>query len=193
MNLDSDHYAQELKDARLRAEALVSGLTPAQLTKRPHPGKWSIAECIVHLNVTAAVVQSLMEKAIARGKRDNTLGTGPFDIGAKGRLLVWFAEPPPKIRIPAPRNIRPPAWIDDPLKLLPDFLKAQDEWERLIKEAAGLHQAKLKIAPPLSPFRARLSAAVPWMLAHQRRHLWQAEHVKRQILSAAPRASAQAV
>jgi DinB family protein len=193
MNLDCDHYAQELKDARLRAEALVSGLTPAQLTKRPHPGKWSIAECIVHLNVTAAVVQSLMEKAIARGKRDNTLGTGPFDIGPKGRLLVWFAEPPPKIRIPAPRNIRPPARIDDPLKLLPQFLKAQDEWERLIKEAAGLHQDKLKIAPLLSPFRARLSAAVPWMLAHQRRHLWQAENVKRQILSAAPKASAQAV
>src|SRR6476620_3981286 len=193
MNLDCDHYAQELKDARLRAEALVSGLTPAQLTKRPHPGKWSIAECIVHLNVTAAVVQSLMEKAIARGKRNNTLGTGPFDIGPKGRLLVWFAEPPPKIRIPAPRNIRPPARIDDPLKLLPQFLKAQDEWERLIKEAAGLHQAKLKIAPLLSPFRARLSPAVPWMLAHQRRHLWQAENVKRQILSAAPKASAQAV
>ena len=193
MNLDSDHYAQELKDARLHAEALVKGLTPQQLTKRPHPGKWSIAECIVHLNVTAAVVQSLMEKAIARGKRDNTLGTGPFDVGPKGRLLVWFAEPPPKIRIPAPRNIRPPARIDDPLKLLPEFLKAQDEWERLIKEAAGLHQAKLKIASPLSLFRARLSAAVPWMLAHQRRHLWQAENVKRQILSAAPRASAQAV
>jgi hypothetical protein len=193
MTTSSNSLAEQLDEIRRRAEALARGLTPAQLTKRPHPGKWSIAECIAHLNVTAAVVQSLMERAIARGKRDNTLGTGPFDIGPKGRFLVWFAEPPPKIRIPAPRNIRPPARIDDPLKLLPEFLKAQDEWERLIREAAGLHQARLKIASPLSPFRARLSAAVPWMLAHQRRHLWQAENVKRQILSAAPRASAQAV
>ncbi|MFI5104972.1 MAG: hypothetical protein ACHP79_08620, partial [Terriglobales bacterium] len=106
---------------------------------------------------------------------------------------VWFAEPPPKIRIPAPRNIRPPARIDDPLKLLPQFLKVQDEWERLTRESAGLDQARLKIAPLFSPMRARLAAAVPWMLAHQRRHLLQAENVKRQILSAAPRASAQAV
>jgi hypothetical protein len=192
MTHDVDHFAQEIKETRRRAEALVSGLTPAQLTKRAHPGKWSIAECIVHLNATAAIVQSFMAKAIACGKRDNTLGTGPFDIGVKGRFMVWFAEPPPKIRIPAPRSIRPPARIDDPLKLLPDFLKVQDEWERLIRESAGLHQAKLKIAPRFSMFHARFSAAMPWMLAHQRRHLWQAENVKRQILSATPRASAQA-
>jgi hypothetical protein len=192
MKLDCDQCARDIKEARLRAQALVAGLKPAQLIKRSHPGKWSIAECIAHLNATAAIMQSLMEKAIARGKRDNTLGTGPFDIGAKGRLLVWFAEPPPKIRIPAPRNIRPPARIDNPLKLLPDFLKAQDEWERLMRDAEGLDQAKIKLGSITSPFRARLSAAIPWMLAHQRRHLLQAEKVKRQIFSAAPKAAAQA-
>ncbi|MFI5104023.1 MAG: DinB family protein, partial [Terriglobales bacterium] len=89
MTTSSNSLAEQLDEMRLRAEALVSGLTPAQLTKRPHPSKWSIAECIVHLNMTAALVQRLMEKAIARGKRENTLGAGPFDIGAKGRLLVW--------------------------------------------------------------------------------------------------------
>ena len=192
MTVDFDQCAQEIGKARRRAEALVSGLTPDQLTRRPHPGKWSIAECIVHLNSTAAIVQSLMGKAIARGKRDNTLGKGPFDIGVKGRFLVWLAEPPPKIRIPAPRNVRPPARIDDPLKLLPAFLKAQDEWERLMRESEGLDQAKIKVGPLASPFRTRLSAAMPWMMAHQRRHLWQAENVKRQIVSAAPRVSAQA-
>jgi hypothetical protein len=192
MKLDCDQCARDIKEARLRAQVLVSDLTPAQLIKRSHPGKWSIAECIAHLNATAAVMQSLMEKAIARGKREKILGTGPFDIGAKGRLLVWFAEPPPKIRIPAPRNIRPPARIDNPSKLLPEFLKAQDEWERLMRDSEGLDQAKIKLGSLTSPFRARLSAAVPWMLAHQRRHLLQAEKVKRQIFSSAPKAAAQA-
>jgi len=192
MKLDCDQCARDIKDVRLRAQALVRGLTPQQLIKRPHPAKWSIAECIAHLNATAAVMQSLMEKAIARGKRDKILGAAPFDIGAKGRLLVWFAEPPPKIRIPAPRKIRPPARIDDPLKLLPDFLKAQDEWERLMRDSEGLDQAKLKLGPLTSPFRARLCAAIPWMMAHQRRHLLQAENVKRQIFSAAAKAAAQA-
>jgi len=192
MVLDLDCCAREIHEARQRAEALVSGLTPEQLTKQPEAGKWSMAECILHLNTTAAVMQALIEKAIAEAKRDNKVGTGPFGIGLKGRLLVWIAEPPPKFRIPAPPHLRPPARIDDPGKLLPDFMKAQDGWERLIRESAGLDLSKIKVGKRFSPFRARLAAGFPWMMAHQRRHLLQAENVKRQIISAAPKTAAQA-
>jgi DinB superfamily len=184
MILDFDRCAQEIQEARRRAEALVLDLSPKLLTTQPEAGKWSIAECIFHLNATAAVVQPLMEKAIAQGRRDNKRGTGPFGIGFKGRFLVWIAEPPPKFRMPAPRNVRPPERIDDPLKPLPDFLRAQDEWERLIRESAGLDLAKIKVGPLFSPLRQRLASAFPWMMAHQRRHLLQAENVKRQIFSA---------
>ena len=192
MNLDLDRCAQDIQESRQRAGAVVGGLTAEQLTAQPALGKWSVAECILHLNATAAVVQPLMEKAIAQARQDKKVGAGPFDIGLKGRLLVWIAEPPPKFRIRAPRNVRPPSRIEDPLKLLPDFLMAQDEWERLIRESAGLNLAKIKVGPPFSPLRQRLAATFPWMMAHQRRHLLQAENVKRQIVSAAPKAAAQA-
>lgn len=192
MILDLERCTQEIQEARHRAEALGLGFMPEQLTMQPEAGKWSVAECILHLNASAAVVQPLMEQAIAQGKRDNKVGTGPFDIGLKGRLLVWIAEPPPKFRMSAPRSVRPPARIDDPLKLLPDFMKAQDEWERLIRESAGLDLGKIKVGPWFSPLRQRLAAALPWMMAHQRRHLLQAENVRRRILSTAPRSSAQA-
>lgn len=192
MNLDLDCCAHDIKEARSRAQSLISGLPHDQLTKQPEPGKWSVAECILHLNTTAQIVQSLMEKAIAEGKRNKTLGTGPFGIGFKGRLLFWIAEPPPKFRMRAPRTVRPPSQIENPLKLLPDFLKAQDEWERLIRESAGLDLGKIMIGPRFSAFRMRLAGVVPWMMAHQRRHLLQAENVKRQILSSAPKGAAQA-
>jgi DinB superfamily len=186
MIFDSNRCAQEINEARRRAEAVVLGLTPEQFTMQPEAGKWSVAECILHLNVTARVMQSLMEGAIAQARRDNKVGRGSFKVGAKGRLLIWIAEPPPKFRIPAPPHLRPPAQIDNPLKLLPDFMKAQDEWERLIRESAGLDLSKIKVGKLFSPFRARFTAALPWMMAHQRRHLSQAENVKRQIFSAAP-------
>jgi DinB superfamily len=192
MVLDLDRCAKEITEARQRAEAVVRGLSSEELTTQPAPGKWSIAECILHLNATAAVVQPLMEKAIVQAREDKKVGAGPFDIGLKGRLLVWIAEPPPKFRMPAPPHLRPPAQIAEPLKLLPDFLKAQDEWERLILESAGLDISKIKTGKRFSPFRARLAASFPWMMAHQRRHLLQAENVKRQILSAAPKTAAQA-
>jgi DinB family protein len=192
MIFDSNRCTNEINEARRRAEAVVLGLTPEQFTTQPEAGKWSVAECILHLNVTARVMQSLMEDAIAQAKRDNQLGIGPFSVGAKGRLLIWIAEPPPKFRIPAPPHLRPPAQIDNPFKLLPNFLKAQDEWERLIRESASLDLSKIKVGKPFSPFRARFAAALPWMMAHQRRHLLQAEIAKRQIVSAAPKIAAQA-
>lgn len=181
---------QELGDIRRRAEELVSGLTPQQLTLRPDPGKWSIAECIAHLNATAAMVQPLISKSIERGRREKLLGKGPFRLGTKGRLLIWIATPPPKFRMRAPRSVAPSVSISDPGRLLPEFMKVQDEWARLWMEAEGLNLARINIGPLLSPFRCHLSASFPWMMAHQRRHLLQAENVKRQILAAASTAPA---
>ncbi|MCU1220212.1 MAG: DinB superfamily protein [Candidatus Angelobacter sp.] len=192
MILDFDRCAREINEVRRRAEDLVFGLTPEQLTTQPEAGKWSVAECILHLNVTASVMQPFMEKAVSQGRHDNKVGNGPFKIGAKGHFLIWIAEPPPKFKMPAPPHLRPASCIDDPLKLLSDFLKAQDEWERLIRESAGLDLAGIKVGKSFSPFRARFAAILPWMMAHQRRHLLQGENVKRQIFSAAPKSAAQA-
>lgn len=189
MNLDLERCAQDIKEARLRAQSLASNLLPSQLTTRPDPGMWSIAECLAHLNMTAATVQKLMAHGIERGKQEKKFGSGPFSIGPKGRLMVWIAEPPPKFRIRAPKKVRPPATIDDPLQVLPQFLHAQDEWELLMREQEGLNLAKIKVGQ--GAFRMRLAAALPWMMAHQRRHLLQAENVKRQILSAAPKTATQ--
>lgn len=192
MIFNGDSVTRDINQARTRAEELAGGLTVAQLKQRPQPDKWSIAECIAHLNVTAATVQGFMAKAIARGRQEKKFGSGPFSIGPKGRFLVCLAEPPPKIKIPAPRGVRPPVQIEDPLKLFSDFMTAQDEWERLMRECAGLDLTKIKVGPPASAFRARLAAALPWMMAHQRRHLLQAENAKRHIMGAGSSISAKA-
>jgi hypothetical protein len=129
-----------------------------------------------------------LARGIEQAKQEKGFGEGPFSIGPNGRLLVWIAEPPPKFRISAPKNVQPPGAIDDPQLLLPAFMKAQDEWERLMRVQEGLDLAKIQVGQGI--FRMRLAAALPWMMAHQRRHLLQAENVKRQIVSAAPQTAA---
>src|SRR5579859_1826993 len=188
MNFDPKSISRDIADSRSRAQVIISGLSVEQLTRRPEAGKWSIGECIAHLNVTAAAVQKIMAGAIEQGKQEKRSGSGPFSIGPKGRLMVWIAEPPPKFRIRAPKNVRPPATIDDPLQLLPAFLQAQDGWERLMRAQEGLDLEKIVVGQGV--FRMRLAAALPWMMAHQRRHLLQAENVKWQINSAASASSA---
>jgi len=108
MKFEADSISLQIADSRRRAQALVSGLSAEQLMRRPDPGKWSIAECIAHLNLTAAAVQPLMAKGIQSCKGKGISGEGPFSIGPKGRLLVWIAEPPPNSEFAHPRTcVRP--------------------------------------------------------------------------------------
>ncbi len=180
---DQATLQQQLGDIRRRAEQLVNGLTAEQLVRRPDPAKWSIAECLSHLNQTAAVVQPKIAAAIEHGIKEKAVAQGPFAPGAIGRLLIWIAEPPPKFRLRAPKNIAPAVAVGGATQVISDFMKVQDEWARLISEANGLDQKKLKIASPFRGLpRLRLAAPIPWMMAHQRRHLLQAEKVKRQII-----------
>lgn len=183
--LPAEQLARDLDDIRRRAKELVAGLAPEQLTRRPEPGKWSIAECLAHLNITAATVQRLMAAGIASGQRDKISGQPPFPVGPKGRLLIWLAEPPPKIRIRAPKSVAPPLEIPDCSQVFADFMRVQDEWGRLMKDAEGIDLGRIRVGQRFSPFRCRLSASFPWMMAHQRRHLLQAENVKKQLQSRA--------
>src|SRR5215470_10894029 len=124
----SNNLAEEIREIRTHAEGVVNGLCPDQLTRRPDPSKWSIAECLAHLNITADVVQPLIAQANERGKKEKIFGTGPFKLGARGRFLIWIASPPQKIKIKAPKVVKPPASIPDPSQVLPEFMQVQDEW-----------------------------------------------------------------
>lgn len=189
----SNELCQELTQMRRRAREVVADLTPEQLTRRPDPAQWSIVECLAHLNLSAAVVQPKVAAAIEKGKRYKVEGAGPFSPGAVGRLLIWLAEPPPKIRLRAPKVVAPAVVSDAPAQVVADFLDYQDAWERLAREAEGLDQNKLKIASPFRGLpRLRLAAPIPWMMAHQRRHLAQAEKVRREILATSSVATAKA-
>jgi hypothetical protein len=172
----------QVHEIRRRSSQLLDGLSSEQLTRRPDPARWSIAECLAHLNTIAGVYQPAIDKAIRRGKDKKVVGDGKFELGLVGSFLRWLAEPPPKIRLRAPRNILPPSEITDPSKVVAEFMRVQDEWERQIRECGGLNLKKVKCESPFPPMPPlRLAAPIPWMLAHQRRHLMQAEKVKAEI------------
>ncbi|HYX52089.1 MAG TPA: DinB family protein [Candidatus Limnocylindrales bacterium] len=185
MMMDAAALSREINDCRQRADDLLKDLTPGQFVQRPDPAKWSIAECIAHMSATAAVVRKIMRKGIARAREHNLRGQGPFAYGWRGHLLIWIAEPPPKFRIPAPKSVAPALAIDHPHQIVPDFMKAQDDWENLLKEADGLDLSRITCGKLSSLFRCQMSGGLMWMMAHQRRHLWQAENVKRQLMAKA--------
>lgn len=189
MNLDPREFSRQVNDCRRRAEQLAADLTGEQLLQRPDPKKWSVADCLTHLTLTGSLVQKLARKSIAKARQAKVLGTGPFGIGPRGRLLIWVAEPPPKFRIPAPKGVVPPL-VTNPENVLADFMQVQDAWENLLKESEGVDLYRVKLGELFSPFRCRLSGGLLWMMAHQRRHLCQAENVKNSLKRDAGRGAA---
>src|SRR5512141_2248698 len=101
MRKSLDEIRDEIAKVNAGAQTLCAGLTEEELIWRPHPGKWSIAENLVHLNLTTQIFLPTVDRAIETSLRDGS-APGPFELGVLGRLFVWYVEPPPKIKAPAP-------------------------------------------------------------------------------------------
>ena len=81
-----ERIAGELADARRRARELAAPLTAASWPTRPAADQWSVAECLIHLNLTSRAFLPLIGDAIAKGRELNLLSAGPYHRD----LLGWF-------------------------------------------------------------------------------------------------------
>ena len=182
----------ELDDATKRAWELVKSTDPRLFTVRPQPGSWSAAECLAHLSVSSEQFLPVLRQAIADAKAKGLTSTKKPSMDVVGRVLRWFLEPPIRQRVKTavpfvPRSVRAKA------EAFGEFSSLQSKLVDLVHEASGLDLRRLKI---VSPFDKRVKynvySAFRIIVAHQRRHLWQAEQAVEAIrasssLRAAPR------
>jgi hypothetical protein len=172
---------QELLDARERARHLSEGLAETLWATAPGPGRWSIAECLIHLNITSERFIPIIDDAIREGRELGRQETAPPRRDLIGWILAKALEPPYRLRS---RTTAPfvPARIEPMPDVLERFDYLQGELLVRIDRAQGLPLEQLRIA---SPFNARvkynLYSAFRLLPVHQRRHLWQAEQVRAQL------------
>jgi hypothetical protein len=169
---------RQFEEILQQTDELIRGLGEEQFNWRPEPGRWSIAECFDHLNVTAGLYLPLIEAAIERAKAAGLYGRGPFRRTLFGRLFLRATEPPPKVKLKSPKGFRP-----SPDKrtsdVVPAFAAAQRRYLQSVSAASGLHLSKIKVKSPASPLiKLTLEEAIALMAAHERRHLWQARQVR---------------
>ncbi len=174
----------QLDAASQKANSIVNSVSFAQLSERPQPDKWSIAECLVHLNLSSQAEIDALNHACEPTPK-NRINTGKqFKMDLLGRFLKWSLEPPPMSlsRLKTTEMFQP---IDvEPLgEVLPTFLALQEQLKVCADAANGLPLDRIKV---VSPFNTRvkynLLSCFHILLAHERRHLWQAERVKETIV-----------
>ena len=174
--------ATELLAINADAKAVYEGLSGHHLASRPDPTKWSIAEILAHLCATTEVFLPAVDCAVTETRRRGFVGSGPYHLGWYGRLLVWFVQPPPVIRLPTPKPLLP-RLSASPEQILEKFVVLQGAMIRRMEDASDLNLTKLRFSLPVaSCVRMNLLEFFSVFNAHSRRHLWQAANVRRMVL-----------
>lgn len=181
MSPDIELLKTQLHIASEEAGALTAGLTEEQAAWRPAPGSWSVSECLDHLASTNRAYVAALQTATDRARRQNRMRRGP---AVPGWLASWFLrqlEPPvkPGRKLRAPKSICPREGL--PLAdAYAEFLSGQTLVRDFLEANADLDLAGTRFANPFMPgLRFSVASGLYIILAHERRHLWQAREVLR--------------
>lgn len=171
----------ELAEALRRAHEIARPLTAELWSMRPSVDEWSVAECLIHLNLTSRAFLPLVRKAIGKGRDLKLFGAGPYRRDVVGWFVYWLTDPPVRFRV---KTTAPfiPAGVDSKDRVLSDFAALQEEMNDCVREADGLDLGRLRIVSPFdSRLKYNLYSCLRIIPAHQRQHLAQAEHVVRSV------------
>ncbi len=162
---------------KMDACGLTSTLTEEQFHWKPSPEAWSVGECFDHLNLTGRLWFPRLEEAVERGRAQGLLSEGPFVYGWLSRWLLAKTEPPPKRRFPTPSRLRPKGGRP-PSEVMREFLELHERLERLLRAADGLDLARIRVpTPSFRLLHFSLGISLWLLLAHERRHIYQARQL----------------
>ncbi len=172
-------FFRELAVNRETALALLDGLDASQLAWRPNEAQWGLAEICSHLAMITTLYLPALDDAIERGHADAAYSDRPFRGNVVSRTLVWSMEPPVRVRQRTLKMLLPNA-SQDPLESRQLYRAAQGAFELRLERAAGLDLAHISVRlPTIKRLRFALGTVLALILAHERRHLWQATVVRK--------------
>ena len=165
-------------DLSREAGPLVSGLDDDQVNWRPGEGRgWSIAQCLDHLAITTNTYLDAIEAAVRAAPNRRGVAAAPVTPGWFARWFIRQLEPPVRLRMPAPGRIAP-APRRSASEAERAFLASLDRYRTALDAAANTDVNALRFANPFAPIRFTVGAGLVVIVAHDRRHLWQAWNVR---------------
>lgn len=178
MNAELQSMLDQLEAIKQDGAAVAAGLTEAQFNWPPGRGRWSIAQCLAHLNFGVIEVLPAFDRAIAEGRTKGKTSSGPFRYGWFSRFMIREMEPPPKRRMKTPMK-GSAGGHHRASDVLPEFARLRDELARRVRQSDGLDLAGIRTISPVNRLiRLPLGAYFAFILAHDRRHVWQAREVR---------------
>ena len=175
MHRQLQDIVDEFESALERVHRLVATVPEAEWAQRPEPHRWSVSECVAHLNLTSAAYVPILKEGLQKARGIEKSAPTRYRRDLAGWLLWKYTGPPVRVRVKTPRSFEPTACAA-PRLLVEEFNRWQDMQIACVREADGLPIHRVRIT---SPFNARLKynlfAGLTILPRHQHQHLWQAE------------------
>lgn len=176
--LTRENVEAQIAAIRARAQAVTLGLDERAINWQPDNGRrWSIAQCLDHLARTTELYGQALEAAIAVAP---PMPPGPpARPNLLGRYLIWVIEPPNVVKVPAKPALMPPSQ-HVPDVVLRQYDQSLESLVALTDRALRVDAGRARYANPLAGNVRTFNVAtgIMVMLAHNRRHLLQAERVR---------------
>ena len=156
-------------------------LEDALLRQRPQPDRWSVLECIEHLNIADSHYLMQFDEKLGRAKRSEIR---EFEPGVLGRYFVNMIKPKADGTIPYRMKtfakFRPE--VDVHYDTKSRFLADQDKLISMLESAKTLDLNKNKITSAIgSLITFRLGDAFRFLIGHNQRHIVQAQNVLKEL------------
>ncbi len=181
---------QQWHDAFLQLRDEVHAFADSQpsavFNTPPAAGRWSAAQCIVHLNVAGTLLADKLEPALDSALEQGITGAPPFPLGITGRLFVRALEPGGR-KLQTPGTYEPPRADNfvSRYEVAAAFADLQQRLARMTQKGETLDFRRIRVASPVSKW-LRFNAAA-WLaatLAHEQRHLLQAREAVKYVTGA---------
>ena len=170
------------------ARELTAGLSGEDGVWRAAEGTWSVSECLDHLATANRVYLEPMNAAALDARRRGRVRRRPAVPGVIGGWFVRSLEPPVSrgFRMRAPRKIVPrqaPPLSD----AFEAFVASQAAVRVFLRTSADIELAGVRFVNPfIHGVRFSLATGLHVIAAHERRHLWQAWNVRREMERSRP-------
>ena len=174
---ETDAFRRQFEELSATADALVAPLSDRQFAWQPAHDAWSVALCIDHLNATARHYLPMLDEGVADAIRRGLYGAGPYTYNRVGCFLTYLVEPTTRFRAKTPEAFQPAPGRPQH-DVMAAFRAYQVQYVDRLRQANGLDLARARVSSPVARWlRMPLGSSFAMMVAHERRHLAQAQRV----------------
>ncbi|GAB2960759.1 DinB family protein [Hymenobacter coalescens] len=173
-----DQLARAVADVRRVAQERFRPLNEDQLNRGPAPGKWSVGQCLEHLNIIGGLYLPVINQRLRRAQERATRPAEYVKHGFFGRRLTQAMLVPAREKpLKTPQQFAPSGYRL-PRTVVEVFLRQLDDLDHQLQVARNVNANAVRIPNAIVPLlHLRLTDQLAFMVAHMQRHIAQAERV----------------